>query len=203
MTWRRLGSSASDEIYANPRHPYTVSLLKAIPEPDPAKAIPRDLPRGEVPDAVTPPHGCNFHPRCPMAFEVCGWEARDVRDLLEERWTTADAEVFLREQGVIGDLDELAEVSESAVIPAGERASGGEVAELVERVQTEQPDARIWKGVREIRAHEGGAVVGFHPGLEPQHLRVNGVEVECHLYDEEAKRLAAEYAGERARAGHP
>ena len=193
----------SDEIYANPRHPYTVSLLKAIPEPDPAKAIPRDLPRGEVPDAVTPPHGCNFHPRCPMAFEVCGWEARDVRDLLEERWTTADAEVFLREQGVIGDLDELDEVSESAVIPAGERASGGEVAELVERVQTEQPDARIWKGVREIRAHEGGAVVGFHPGLEPQHLRVNGVEVECHLYDEEAKRLAAEYAGERARAGHP
>jgi oligopeptide/dipeptide ABC transporter ATP-binding protein len=81
----------SEEIYANPRHPYTQSLLRAIPQPDPAKAIPRDLPRGEVPDAVTPPHGCNFHPRCPMAFEVCGWETRDIQDLLEDRWTAMDA----------------------------------------------------------------------------------------------------------------
>jgi oligopeptide/dipeptide ABC transporter ATP-binding protein len=72
----------AEEIYANPRHPYTQSLLRAIPEPDPAKAIPRDLPRGEVPDAVTPPHGCNFHPRCPLAFEVCGWETRDIQDVL-------------------------------------------------------------------------------------------------------------------------
>ena len=46
------------EIYENPRHPYTVSLLKAIPEPDPTKSVPRDLPRGEVPDAVSPPLGC-------------------------------------------------------------------------------------------------------------------------------------------------
>ena len=37
------------EIFANPRHPYTVSLLKAIPDPDPARSIPRDLPRGEIP----------------------------------------------------------------------------------------------------------------------------------------------------------
>ncbi len=58
-----IGSAA--EIYANPRHPYTKALLEAIPEPDPRRAIPRDLPRGEVPDAVLPPLGCSFHPRCP------------------------------------------------------------------------------------------------------------------------------------------
>jgi oligopeptide/dipeptide ABC transporter ATP-binding protein len=187
-----LGPAA--EIYANPRHPYTQSLLRAIPEPDPAKAIPRDLPRGEVPDAVTPPHGCNFHPRCPQAFEVCGWEARDIRDLLEERWTRMDADEFARENRVVPNLDALEEVAETASVPAGERASGGEVTELLERVQAEEPDARIWKGVREIRAAQGRAVVEFHEGLEPRHLSADGVEVECHLYDEDAKRRAAEYA---------
>jgi oligopeptide/dipeptide ABC transporter ATP-binding protein len=183
----------SQEIYANPRHPYTQSLLRAIPQPDPAKAIPRDLPRGEVPDAVTPPHGCNFHPRCPMAFEVCGWETRDIQDLLEDRWTAMDADQFARENRVVPDLDALDEVSESAVVPAGDRASGGEVAELLERVRDEEPDARIWKGVREIEAVPGGARVDFHEGLEPRHLTFDGVEVECHLYDEEAKRRAGEY----------
>ena len=68
------------EIYDNPKHPYTVSLLRAIPEPDPTRTSPRDLPRGEIPDAVSPPLGCSFHPRCPSAFEVCGWESRDLRD---------------------------------------------------------------------------------------------------------------------------
>jgi oligopeptide/dipeptide ABC transporter ATP-binding protein len=183
-----------EEIYANPRHPYTVSLLKAIPEPDPAKAIPRDLPRGEVPDAVTPPHGCNFHPRCSKAFEVCGWETRDIRDLLEDRWAGMDPDAFARENRVIPNLDALDEESEEAMVPVGERASGGEVAELLERVRAEEPDERIWTGVREIRAVEGGAVVQFHEAIEPRHLSVDGVEVECHLYDEEAQSRAAEYA---------
>jgi hypothetical protein len=147
-----------------------------------------------VPDAVTPPHGCNFHPRCPMAFEVCGWETRDIQDVLEERWAGMDADEFAREHRVVPNLDALDEVSEAAIVPAGDRASGGEVAELLERVRAEAPDARIWTGVREIRAVQGGAVVQFHEGIEPRHLSVDGVEVECHLYDEDAKRRAAEYA---------
>ncbi len=79
-----IGPSAA--IYEDPKHPYTKALLRAIPEPDPRRSVPRDLPRGEVPDAARPPLGCSFHPRCPVAFEVCGWEARDLRDLLEARW---------------------------------------------------------------------------------------------------------------------
>ncbi len=81
-----IGPSA--EIYDDPKHPYTQALLRAIPEPDPTRSIPRDLPRGEVPDAVVPPLGCPFHPRCAKAFEVCGWEitgpAHDARGPLDE-----------------------------------------------------------------------------------------------------------------------
>ncbi len=70
----------SEAIYEDPKHPYTKALLRAIPEPDPRRSVPRDLPRGEVPDAARPPLGCSFHPRCPAAFEVCGWESRDLGD---------------------------------------------------------------------------------------------------------------------------
>ncbi|MBA2360020.1 MAG: ABC transporter ATP-binding protein [Actinobacteria bacterium] len=184
----------TEEIFANPRHPYTASLLRAIPEPDPAKGIPRDLPRGEVPDAVTPPHGCNFHPRCPRAFEVCGWEARDVRDLLEERWAGMAEQEFTREQALIGDLDALDEVSEIARVPSTEGVRSRHVVELLERIRREQPETRLWKGARSIE--EGGkeALIQFHEGLEPRHLVVDSVEVECHLYDDEARGRAEEHA---------
>ena len=98
----------AEAIYADPKHPYTQALLRAIPEPDPERAVPRDLPRGEVPDAAMPPLGCPFHPRCARAFEPCGWESRDLRDLLETRWAlaagAAGAAVVEEEQALVGDL---------------------------------------------------------------------------------------------------
>ncbi|MGH7056324.1 MAG: ABC transporter ATP-binding protein, partial [Acetobacteraceae bacterium] len=75
-------------IYADPKHPYTQALLRAIPDPDPSRGLPRDLPRGEVPDAARPPRGCSFHPRCAGAFAPCGWEMRDLFALLENRWAS-------------------------------------------------------------------------------------------------------------------
>jgi len=68
-----------EQIFNEPKHPYTQALIRAIPEPDPDKALPRDLPRGEVPDAAAAPLGCSFHPRCPKAFGPCGWETRNLR----------------------------------------------------------------------------------------------------------------------------
>ncbi len=109
----------AEQIYADPKHPYTQSLLKAIPEPDPRRSVPRDLPRGEIPDAVSPPLGCRFHPRCSQAFEVCGWESRDLRALLETRWTQLEESDYEREREMIGDLDQLDEPSFEATLAAG------------------------------------------------------------------------------------
>lgn len=61
----------SEEIYRNPRHPYTRALLSAIPVPDPAARHSRTLLPGDVPSPIHPPAGCPFHPRCPYVEERC------------------------------------------------------------------------------------------------------------------------------------
>ncbi|MHA2104142.1 MAG: ABC transporter ATP-binding protein [Candidatus Hodarchaeales archaeon] len=69
------------EVYDNPRHPYTWSLLQAIPVPDPSYERLSDLPSGEVPDAINPPSGCRFHPRCPHVKEICMKESPKLQKL--------------------------------------------------------------------------------------------------------------------------
>jgi oligopeptide transport system ATP-binding protein len=62
-----------DVVSDTPKHPYTRGLLAAVPVADPSLDAPRrgTVVRGEVPDAANPPAGCRFHPRCPLAEEVC------------------------------------------------------------------------------------------------------------------------------------
>jgi oligopeptide/dipeptide ABC transporter ATP-binding protein len=70
-----------DEIFADPRHPYTRALLRAVPPPDPAAgwnggsvAL-----RGDIPSPANPPGGCRFHTRCPLAIEICGRVVPELR----------------------------------------------------------------------------------------------------------------------------
>ncbi|MGD0118917.1 MAG: oligopeptide/dipeptide ABC transporter ATP-binding protein [Candidatus Binatus sp.] len=63
--------ASREEIYLNPRHPYTRALLSAIPTIDAAHKPERIKLPGEMPSPMNPPTGCAFHPRCPYAKDVC------------------------------------------------------------------------------------------------------------------------------------
>jgi peptide/nickel transport system ATP-binding protein len=168
----------AEEIFEDPKHPYTQALIRAIPEPDPDKAIPRDLPRGEIPDAASPPLGCSFHPRCPQAFGPCGWEGRDLRAILDERWMAADTETYNAERPLVGDLEAL-ELSHESLIPGKDPAA---LLAMLEKIRAEEPDEPLWKGVREMRADSGGVRVRFEDGIDPVLYDTGGSRAACLLY---------------------
>jgi oligopeptide/dipeptide ABC transporter ATP-binding protein len=173
----------TEEIFATPRHPYTKALLAAIPEPDPDKMVPRDLPRGEIPDAAQPPLGCAFHPRCPEAISGCGWESRDLRALLEGHWMRADATTYDAEQQVIGDLEHLDEPSTVATVGSG---GSDQVRAILDRIKREDSAEPLWSGVTSIEPEGSGVAVRFEEADAPALRRAGGVEVACILYPQDA-----------------
>lgn len=64
-------TAPTETLFAGPQHPYTQTLLSAIPNPDPQQRVDWHIPEGEPPSPVKPPPGCAFHPRCPKVMAVC------------------------------------------------------------------------------------------------------------------------------------
>ncbi|WP_370327432.1 ABC transporter ATP-binding protein [Euzebya sp.] len=166
-------------IYDDPQHPYTDALLGAVPLPDPSrKGRDKQLPVGEIPDALDPPAGCQFHPRCPRGFEPCGWEGADLVDFLERRWTETDVATFEREIAATGPLTAVEVDRHTARFTAGEDR---DLLALLESLRT-TGEHRIFTAVTDITTDGGDVVVRFGDGPAPALQPVEGRMVACHLH---------------------
>lgn len=176
------------EIFESPRHPYTKALLRAVPDPDPSRGVARDLPRGEIPDAARPPLGCSFHPRCPEAFGPCGWESRDLRMVLEQRWTDVDPEQYESESALVGPAEHFAapEPQPGVALLRPGRGTAEDERELLEHMRS--PDEPLWSGVQDVRADNGKVRVEFAQRFDPALLPVenSAVSVACHHFHDPA-----------------
>ena len=83
--------ASSDELYANPLHPYTKALLSAIPLPDPQaeKKRERIILQGDPPSPINPPPGCYFAPRCPKkSSPLCETKKPQLIEIKKDHWVT-------------------------------------------------------------------------------------------------------------------
>jgi peptide/nickel transport system ATP-binding protein len=111
----------AEDLYYNPKMPYTEALLAAIPKPDPRnRTRPVRLP-GEVPSPANPPSGCYFHPRCPYAQEICKNERPELRLVAPEHYAACH---FAEELSLKG-VPRLAEIP-AITAPSGQAAAAAQ-----------------------------------------------------------------------------
>jgi len=80
-------TATTDELFRNPRHPYTRALLSAVPLPDPTAVRERALLEGDIPSAMNPPSGCRFHTRCPIrVLPLCATEVPPLEEKSQGHW---------------------------------------------------------------------------------------------------------------------
>lgn len=75
-----------EAVFKHPVHPYTVSLLAAVPVPDPKFKRKHAIPKGEIPSAIDPPSGCRFHPRCDFAIDECSKVIPELLEVDPDHW---------------------------------------------------------------------------------------------------------------------
>ncbi len=80
--------ASTDDLFTQPRHPYTQALLSSVPVPNPAIESRGMVLEGEVADPANPPSGCYFHPRCPFAQDICREQEPPLKEVSPGRYAS-------------------------------------------------------------------------------------------------------------------
>ena len=100
------------------------------------------------------------------------------------------AEEYEAERAVVGNLDVVETEASRISVPTGGGASGNDLLAVLERVRADDPEEPFWTGVRRLSAAPNYVELEWFEPVEPRLLPSGPVEVECHLYDEEARQEA-------------
>jgi peptide/nickel transport system ATP-binding protein len=90
----------TEELYRNPKHPYTEALLSAVPRADPDAKMERIILTGEVANPANPPPGCFFHPRCRYAQKICSLNSPAWKEVGSTHWVSCHFASELSLRGV-------------------------------------------------------------------------------------------------------
>ncbi len=93
--------ATTDELFINPRHPYTEALLSAVPKPDPRARTEPIVTPGEVADPAHPPSGCYFHPRCRYRTDQCDQEEPTLKEIGPDHFVSCHRARELQLTGVV------------------------------------------------------------------------------------------------------
>lgn len=151
---------STERLFDDPAHPYSASLLSAVPRIDPATRTDRTLLTGTVPSPLDPPSGCRFHTRCPAVIPPDNWSgsqsafrsAFEFRNRLLEgeidvdaasaRLDTNETEAvarYLIDQSLPGSLDDLPPEATETIRTAAHEAAAGKTEAAIERVRDAFP----------------------------------------------------------------
>ena len=178
----------AEQVIGQPKHPYTQALISVVPSPDPRKRVQRMILKGERPDPVNIPTGCRFHPRCPMAFEPCGWNSEEVVAELTALQTD-------------GRLPGVAAISvqglHNVTMTVAPGASAESTVAAVRAAVAAGRNARLGlKGVSRVEAKGGSIEISLNAWFVPELVELAPENsVACHLITPPSTEAAAVTAG--------
>jgi len=172
-------SAPTEELFSDPLHPYTQALLSAVPIPDPETHRDRIILKGDVPSPANPPAGCRFHPRCPVAFERCGWTPDEVLKALDSSFRRREDAGALEPRMV-----ESVTIEGGSLRLACAPGTEAQVRAFVDRVMQEDGEEfRGYRAISSIEAQGSSLLLTMHAYEEPQLKEVKpGHQVACLLY---------------------